>query len=266
MLFSPLASVLSISPNYSSRCGVSVSKITPHHTAGKIGVENLLHIFENPERRASANYCIGFDGTIGGCVPEEFAAWTTSSQWNDRQAITIEVSDNMNGEPWKISDAAWNSLIMLSIDICLRYGFKLTYADENISKSVTLHKWFAATSCPGTWMCENIERYVKEVNKGIETIEELKKGIEEFKKYEQRQNEMLNRLFKAVEQLSDRLSPKYNSVDECPDWSRSSVKWAIDNEIISGENGKLMLSYDDVREICYLKRTYDLIRKETLPK
>ena len=62
---------LASSSNYTKgRNGYKVCKITPHHAAGVISAEQLAKIFQNPSRQASANYCIGNDGTIVGGVDE----------------------------------------------------------------------------------------------------------------------------------------------------------------------------------------------------
>ena len=112
--------------NYSSgRGGYGICKITPHHMAGVLSGTRCAELFQTPNRGASANYCIGVDGDIVCSVDEENRAWTSCSPSNDKQAITIEVSDSDYGDPWPISDASWNSLVNLCVDICRRYGFRL---------------------------------------------------------------------------------------------------------------------------------------------
>lgn len=140
--------VLASASNYTNgRKGYKVCKITPHHMAGVLSGEQCARLFQNPNRQASANYCIGNDGGIVGCVDENNRAWTSSSSSNDCQAITIEVSNSSVGGGYPISDAAWNSLVNLCVDICKRYGFKLTY-DGTANGSLTRHNMFANTSCP----------------------------------------------------------------------------------------------------------------------
>lgn len=140
--------VLASSSNYTNgRKSYKICKITPHHMAGVLSGEQCARIFQNPNRQASANYCIGNDGGIVGCVDENNRAWTSSSSSNDCQAITIEVSNSSVGGDYPISDAAWNSLINLCVDICKRYNFKLTY-DGTANGSLTRHNMFANTNCP----------------------------------------------------------------------------------------------------------------------
>lgn len=156
--------VLASASNYTNgRKGYKVCKITPHHMAGVLSGEQCARLFQNSNRNASANYCIGNDGGIVGCVDENNRAWTSSSSSNDCQAITIEVSNNKIGGDWTISDAAWNSLVNLCVDICKRYNFKLVY-DGTPNGSLTRHNMFANTTCPGTYLQGRFQELADTVN------------------------------------------------------------------------------------------------------
>ena len=171
--------VLAHSTNYTKgRRGYKVCKITPHHMSGVLSGSQCAKIFQNSKRNASANYCIGVNGDIVCCVPEENRAWTSSSSWNDCQAITIEVSNNKMGGKWTVSNASWKSLVKLCVDICKRYNFKLKY-DGTKYGSLTRHNMFANTDCPGPYLQSKFPELVKEVNKQLENKEEKKN----FKKY-----------------------------------------------------------------------------------
>ena len=160
--------VLASANNYTNgRKGHKICKITPHHMAGVLSGEQCARIFQNPNRQASANYCIGNDGGIVGCVDENNRAWTSSSSSNDCQAITIEVSNCEIGGEWKISDAAWNALIKLCVDICTRYDFKLTY-DGTPNGSLTRHNMFANTNCPGQYLQGKFQELANTVNSILE--------------------------------------------------------------------------------------------------
>jgi N-acetyl-anhydromuramyl-L-alanine amidase AmpD len=136
------------SGNYQrGRAGQKVSKITIHQMAGKLTAKQCaVNIFGKKGRKASANYCIGYNGDIVCNVEEENRAYTSSSAWNDNRAITIEVSNSANGSD-RITEASWNSLLNLCTDICRRYGFKLVY-DNTRNGSLTRHDMYANTSCP----------------------------------------------------------------------------------------------------------------------
>lgn len=80
-------------------------------------------------------------------MDEDDRAWTSSSAWNDRRAITIECGniDNSTGE---MSQKTWDALVGLCADICTRYGFWLNYTGDR-NGSLTEHRMFASTACPG---------------------------------------------------------------------------------------------------------------------
>lgn len=150
--------------NYTAgRQGYKVCKITPHHMAAIWTAERCAESFQNPNRNASANYCIGNDGTIVCNVKEENRAWTSSNGVNDCQAITIEVANSTGAPSWKVSDKAWKALVNLCVDICRRYGFRLNFNGKP-SGSLTMHKMFAATSCPGPYLEPRMGQLAKEVN------------------------------------------------------------------------------------------------------
>ena len=156
--------VLAHSSNYTKgRKGYKVCKITPHHMSGVLSGEQCAKIFQRSSRNASANYCIGVNGDIVCCVDEDNRAWTSSSAWNDCQAITIEVSNSKTGGNWPISNASWKSLVKLCVDICTRYKFRLKY-DGTKNGSLTRHNMYANTDCPGKYLQSKFPQLVKEVN------------------------------------------------------------------------------------------------------
>lgn len=158
---SSLACVTILSPNhYASRNGYRVVGITPHYMAGNCTVETCGQIFLPLSRRASSNYGIGSDGRVACYVYEEYAAWTSGNKVNDSKNITIECANVANKS---LTNACWNSLVSLCVDICRRYGFRLNYTGDT-SGNLTKHKWFQATDCPGTWLDSQFERLAQEVN------------------------------------------------------------------------------------------------------
>lgn len=145
------------------RGGYKVCKITPHHMACQWSAERCAQSFQVSGRMASANYCIGSDGTIVCNVDEENRAWTSSNYYNDCQSITIEVANETCAPNWTISSKAWNALVNLCVDICKRYGFRLNYTG-NANGSLTEHRMFAATSCPGPYLHSKMTQLAQEVN------------------------------------------------------------------------------------------------------
>lgn len=156
------------SNNYQKgRSGYKICKITPHHMAGKLTAKRCGELFQNPKRYASSNYGIGYDGEIYCYVDEDNRAYTSSNKANDCQAITIEVANSKTGGDWPISEASWNSLVNLCVDICRRHGFRLEYTN-NPNGSLTRHNMFAATSCPGPYLQGRFSELAKVVNSRLD--------------------------------------------------------------------------------------------------
>ena len=163
---SPLVTYTRISPNRNSPRNQPITKITIHHQAGINSVEGFGNIVASPARGMSANYAIGNDGRIGLFCPEGDRSWCSSSPWNDHRAITIEVSNSAYGDStgWPISDAAYNSLIKLCVDICKRNGIpKLVFTGDK-NGSLTYHYMFSATACPGPWIKAHTQDICNKVN------------------------------------------------------------------------------------------------------
>lgn len=152
MTFSPLISgTVPHNGKYSSRQGRPVAKIVQHHWAGTGGgIERMT----GPDQ-ASCTYIITTDGRILGHVPEEFRPWTSGSFEADADAITIEVQNTgraVNGNDsdpgsWPISDAAYNSIIALLVDVAHRYGW-----GGITSSNYRGHREFSSTACPGGYL------------------------------------------------------------------------------------------------------------------
>lgn len=161
---SPLVSYTKISPNKSSRNGQKIRKITPHHMSGNLSVETCGNVFAPTSRQASSNYGIGSDGRVGMYVEEKDRAWTSSNGDNDRQAVTIEVANSQLGGDWPVSDKAWNSLVNLCVDICKRNGIPKLIWTGGPDGTLTMHKMFAATDCPGPYLERRMPELAKQVN------------------------------------------------------------------------------------------------------
>ena len=176
---------------------------------GQCSVETLGNVFAPTSRQASSNYGIGYDGRIGMYVEEKNRAWTSSSSWNDNRAVTIETASDTY-YPYAVNSAAYEALIRLCADICKRNGkthmvwynsyslFNSHYGDDSTAMYMTLHKWFAATSCPGTYLKERMGDIASRVNQLLQPTKSM---------------------FTDVDPNSSIYKP---------------VKWAVDNGIVSG--------------------------------
>lgn len=167
---SSMVSYTKISPNKSAGRKDStynpngvIDKITIHHMAGILTVEECGNVFAPESRQASSNYGIDRYGKVGMYVEECDRSWASSSPANDYHAVTIEVANSVIGEPWTVSDKAYETLIDLCVDICKRNGFRLNYTG-NASGSLTRHNMFTATTCPGTYLQNKFDDIVKKVN------------------------------------------------------------------------------------------------------
>lgn len=156
--------------NYTvGRSGERISKITIHHAVmAKATAKQIANVFVNPARNASANYCIGYTRHDICCsLYEENRAWTSSSGWNDRKAITIEVANSSIQYPYPVSDDTLANIIDLCVDICKRYNFRLTWTGDQ-NGSLTVHRMFAATACPGDYLMGKMQYIADEVNRRLD--------------------------------------------------------------------------------------------------
>lgn len=159
---SSLVSYTKLSPNHSGLRTHSIDRITPHCVVGQCSVETLGNIFLPTSRQASCNYGIGADGRIGMYVEEKNRSWCSSSNANDQRAVTIECASDAT-EPYAFKDVVYQTLIKLCVDICKRNGKSkllwlgdkdktFAYSPKADEMVLTVHRWFANKSCPGSWM------------------------------------------------------------------------------------------------------------------
>lgn len=164
---SSLISYTKISPNRTSPRKKPIRKITIHHMAGNLTVEQCGAVFAPTSRKASSNYGIGTDGRIGMYVEEKDRAWTSSSPDNDNQAVTIEVANDTLGPNWTVSDKAMTSLIDLCVDICKRNGIQRLNFTGDKTGNLTMHCYFKSTLCPGPYLKSRFPYIASEVNKRL---------------------------------------------------------------------------------------------------
>lgn len=161
---SPLAVYRKWSPNYESRQGNKITHIVIHHMAGNLTIETCGNVFSSPSKGASSHYGVGTDGRIGQYVDEAYRAWTTSNFGIDSKAVTIEVANSSTGGNWPVSDKALESTINLCVDICKRNGIKkLNYTGDKTG-NLHMHRWYAATGCPGEYLGSKFSYIANQVN------------------------------------------------------------------------------------------------------
>lgn len=246
MIFSPLVDYIKESPNYTPVWGVRKTKITIHHVAGIATVEGLGDQFADPDRNGSSNYGIGFDGRIGGYVPEEHRAWTSGSYDNDAQAVTIEVSNDMVGGNWHVSDHVLSRLIDLCVDICQRNNIERLNFTGDATGNLTMHKYFQATVCPGEYLESKFPYIADEVNKRLNEDKSMTEA--ERKEFEE--------LKKEVKKLKDQVGIKWAHIDKnMPNWMKPTIKKLVKKRHLKGPNrNSLEISYQFARTLVILDR------------
>lgn len=238
---SPLATYTRISPNRNSPRNQPISKITIHHQAGVNSVEGFGNIVASPARGMSANYAIGNDGRIGLFCPESDRSWCSSSPWNDNRAVTIEVSNSAYGDEsgWPVSEAAYNSLIKLCVDICKRNGIpKLVFTGDK-NGSLTYHYMFSPTCCPGPWIKAHTQDICDKVNAQLGLTVPINPPVSTTKP-------TTSTSFKVGDLVSIKSGAKYYTGSTIPNWVVSE-KWFISS--ISGDRAVLGLNESKNRNI-----------------
>ena len=167
---SPMTEYVYLSPNADFPRGDAIRKVTVHHMAGDLALEDLGASFARRDRRASSNYAIDSSGRVALYVEEGNRAWSSKSLANDDQAVTIEVANDQVGGDWHVSDTAFETLIDLCVDICRRNGIpELRYTGDETG-TLTLHSMFYdETECPGPYLKSRMGELAGEVNRRLKS-------------------------------------------------------------------------------------------------
>lgn len=205
-----------------------ITRVTIHHAACVTSARALGLFFQLPTSGGSANYGIGNDGQIVLMVDEEKAACTSNSRDNDMRAITIEVSNSKSGGDWPVSDEAMESLIKLLVDICQRNpGIGRLKFTGDLKGNMTMHKWFAATGCPGAYLGDKFPWIAEEVNR---------------------------RLDEAEKPTMEETEMRYNTIEEVPEYAKATISKLVEAGALQGNGEGLNLSEDMIRILVILDR------------
>ena len=187
---SPLVTYTRISKNRNSPRNHDIDTITIHCYVGQVTAKRGCDYFATTDRGVSANYVVGYDGSIGLSVEEKDRSWCSggrdkngnpilvngiSGSDNDHRAITIEVASDTD-HPYAVTEKAFSALIELCIDICKRNGIKklLWKGDKSLvgranKQNMTVHRWFANKACPGDYLYNRMGEIADTVNKRLGT-------------------------------------------------------------------------------------------------
>lgn len=171
---SKLISCTLISPNKNSPRNHKIDTITIHCFVAQVTAKRGCEVFQPTSKKASCNYVVGYDGSIGLCVDEGDRSWCTSSGVNDHRAITIEVASD-NKEPYAVTEKAYAAMLDLVTDICKRNGIKKLVWSTNKNErmnhlngcNMTVHRDYANKACPGDYLYNRHGEIAAEVNRRL---------------------------------------------------------------------------------------------------
>ena len=214
-----------------------IDTITIHCAVGLANSNSIARYLDVMTDDSSANYCIGKDGDITCMIPEKFRSWCSSNTANDDRAITIEVASETSS-PYKVPTLAMASLINLLVDICSRHDMRLKWSwDVNERRNhvggcnMTVHRDFAAKSCPGDFLYDNMQAIADTVNRRLS----------------------MNEIF------------RFHTLDDIPSGYRPFISDFVACGIVKGNtDGRLDLSLDMIRSLIFCKRMIDfyILNKE----
>lgn len=163
----------------------TIDSVIVHCIVGQWTAKEGCDYFATTDRKCSANYVVGKDGSIGLSVEESYRAWCsggTDKNGNpirvngisgadfDHRAIAIEVASDTQ-HPYAVTDAAYTALIKLLADICKRNNIKALlwkgdkkYVGKIDQQNMGAHRWFANKACPGDYLYNRFGDIAAKVN------------------------------------------------------------------------------------------------------
>ena len=238
---SPLVKYTKISPNKTVNRKNKIDTITIHCVVGQCSVETLGYVFADPDREASSNYGVGYDGKIGMYVEEKDRSWCSSNAANDHRAITIEVASDTY-HPYAVNDKAYNALIELVADICKRNNIKeLKWkADKSLigqpdKQNMTVHRWFDTKSCPGDYLYNRMGDIAEKVNKKLNVV------VTEAKPETKPEVKPVNTTITKGACVKIASNAVYSNGVNIPNWVKNKT-WVVKE--VSGDRAVIDKSYD----------------------
>lgn len=258
---SSLINFIKLSPNHSGRRKHAIDTITIHCVAGNMSIEALGNWFANGTKQASSNYGVDSSGKIGLFVEEENRSWCSSSSANDNRAVTIEVSNTSGVPEWKVSEAAYNSLIALCTDICKRNNIRrlLWCNDKGLIgqvdlQNMTVHKWFANKNCPGGYLYTHLGDIADKVNARL-------KGIVDMN--EETKQEVRGIVQEEVAAALQRCNPLFADISDVPIFWQPMLQELLNRDILNGGTPRdvnatdVNLHQDTVKAVVLMKMYVD---------
>ena len=220
--------------NYSgSASRKKVNNVCLHHMAGILTAKQCGDIFARAGRGGSAHYGIGSDGKIGLYVDEKNVAWHAGNWPENQCSVGIEISNDVIGGNWHVSDKSLELTIKLVADILKRNGIK----EAIKGKTVTFHSMFAQTACVP------LDTEVLTKN-GWKTIADIEVGDEIAAPH--------------MDNLSITFSPVLDKVDikKQDTWTIRDLEVTADHRLIWGNSGDKMNKITEAQMLPMNRATY----------
>lgn len=154
-----------------------ISRITVHQTAGVVSLDGLNAIINDARRDVSWHYGIDVNGTIGKFMSEQYATYSSNNTENDNVAINIIVSNSDDSKQYPVSDKTYQALIKLCVDICQRNEIQLKYTGRPEDSTLTMHRWYHRTICPGPYLASRFNDIAIQVAAEMAKTQLTKYGI-----------------------------------------------------------------------------------------
>ena len=251
-------SILSSSANYYSYGSRDVKYVVIHYTGNSSDTAKAnANYFSGGSRSASAHYFVDANSCYQS-VALNNAAWAVGgtsvykhADCRNKNSISIEMCCSGN---YTVSEQTISNTAYLCAELCKYIGITA----DTVDTFVLRHYDVWDKQCPAQWATKNntgwikFKENVKAILKNTEGLTmsqytELKSLIEK-QAAEIADLQNINRQLVAVVQTT----MIYDYVDSnMPDWARKAVQAAMDYGAVQGdENGRLGLSYKDLRAIC----------------
>lgn len=251
-------STLSSTANYYTYSSRAVKFIVIHYTGNNKDTAKANATYFHNGSRGSSAHLFTDDDSCYQSVALNNAAWAVGgtkvykhAECRNINSISIEMCCSGNSI---VSEKTINNTAYLCAELCKYIGITA----DTVDTFVLRHYDVWDKQCPAQWATEN--------NAGWEAFKEKVKAIlrnEEELTMEQ-YNELKDLINAQAAKIADlqninrqlvnvvQTTMIYDYVDDnMPDWARKAVQAAMDCGAIQGdENGRLGLSYKDLRAIC----------------
>lgn len=262
---------------WEGRAGYDVEWITLHYTANTWQpdlAKNEAAAFANKYVGASAHYFVD-TSEIWQSVEIADTAWHCGDAPSrngciNRNSIGIEMCVVYKDGVYSIPDATVNLTAELVWYLLEMFPNAKLCRHYDVTGKVCPQPWVAN---PALW--DNFQKKIKEeapmTKQEKAEFEALKarvaalatkesnnaENIKRLANADSKINDDVKKLGKGYENLDERTRAQYNSVEECPDWARPTVKKLVDEKYLRGVNAKgdLALTTDLTRTLVVIDRS-----------